>query len=345
MNKIDVRKLDYSARETLRKMVIRLHEQGHQQSTISKDLGLRAATICVWVSRYKEAGDAGLKDQTPGRKEGQHRTLTPAQEDQIKKDIVDKTPDQYKLPFALWNANAVAKYIKQCFGIDMPIRTVRLYLSRWGFTPQRPIKKAYEQQDKAVQTWLKVDYPSIVKRAKIEGAEVSWGDETGVSNAEHHPRGYAPKGKTPVFISSRAKRTRINLISTVTNQGQLRFMSYKGSMNAQVFIRFLGQLIKHAKRKVFLILDNLRVHHSKLVKEWLKGRENEIELFFLPSYSPELNPDEYLNCDLKSEMHRGAPTRTEDEMRKKVRSCLCSLQKQPERVKAYFRHPAIAYAA
>ena len=122
-------------------------------------------------------------------------------------------------------------------------------------------------------------------------------------------------------------------------------MSYKGSMNAQVLIRFLRQLIKHARRKVYLILDNLRVHHGKLVKHWLKDRGDEIELFFLPSYSPELNPDEYLNCDLKSAMNRGAPTRDEKEIRKKVRSCLYSLQKQPQRVKSYFHHPKIAYAA
>ena len=194
MEKIDVRKLNYSARETLRKTVIRLHSRGHKQSSICKDLGLRPATVCGWVSRYRELGDSGLKDKTPGRITGQHRTLNPAQESRIRRDIIDKTPDQHKLPFALWNAKAVAAYIKQCFGILMPIRTVRLYLSRWGFTPQRPIKKAYEQQDKAVQGWLKNDYPAIVKRAKIEGAEISWGDETGVSSAEHHPRGYAPIG-------------------------------------------------------------------------------------------------------------------------------------------------------
>jgi len=345
MEKIDVRKLNYSARETLRKTVIRLHEQGYKQSTICKDLGLRPATVCGWVSRYKTSGDLGLKDKAPGRTTGQHRTLSLSQESRIKQDIIDKTPDQHKLAFALWNAKAVAAYIKQCFDITMPIRTVRLYLSRWGFTPQRPIKKAYEQQDKAVQRWLETDYPAIVKRAKKEGAEISWGDETGVSSSEHRPRGYAPKGQTPVLISSKASRTRVNLISTVNNRGELRFMSYKGSMNAQVLIRFLRQLIKHASQKVYLILDNLRVHHSKKVKHWLKDRSNQIELFFLPSYSPELNPDEYLNGDLKSEMNRRAPTRSEEEMRKKVRSCLCSLQKQPERVKAYFRHPKIAYAA
>ncbi len=152
MGKIDLRKLDHSARETLRKTVIRLHRRGHQQSTICRDLGLRAATVCTWVARYRKSGSSALKDQKPGRKIGQKRKLSPAQEARIREDIIEKTPDRYKLPVALWSANAVVEYIKQCSGLQMPIRTVRLYLSRWGFTTATPLfKKAYEQQDQAVR--------------------------------------------------------------------------------------------------------------------------------------------------------------------------------------------------
>jgi transposase len=345
MNKIDVRKLDSSAREALRNTVIRLHEKGHKQAQLCRDLGLRKATVNAWVSRYKETGKAGLKDKKTGRPLGYGKTLTEAQEKRIQKDIVDRTPDQMKLNFALWNARAVGELIYQLFMIRMPVRTVRNYLLRWGFTPQRPVKRAYERQDKKVQQWLQEDYPLIVERARKEKAEISWGDETGVSSDEHYARGYAPKGKTPILVISRSKRVRVNLISTVTNQGELRFMAYKGSMTAQVMIRFMKQLITHAKRKVFLILDNLRVHHSKLVKEWVAGNADMIELFYLPSYSPELNPDEYFNCDLKAELNKRAPTRNEKQMTRKVRSVLYSLQKQPARIKSYFQHQNIAYAA
>jgi len=302
MTKIDVRKLDSLARERLRHTVIRLHKEGHKQAQLCRDLGLRKATVNAWVSRYKQSGQAGLKDKKTGRPLGYGKTLTEAQEKRIQADIVDRTPDQLTLNFALWNAKAVGELVYRYFRIRMPVRTVRNYLLRWGFTPRRPIKRAYERQDKKVQQWLHKDYPLIVEQARKENAEISWGDETGVSSDEHYARGYAPKGKTPVLVVSRSKRIRVNLISTVTNQGELRFMAYKGTMSAQVMIKFMKQLIKQTQRKAFLILDNLRVHHSKLVKKWVAENADKIALFYWPSYSPELNPDEYLNCDLKAEL-------------------------------------------
>ena len=147
----------------------------------------------------------------------------------------------------------------------MPIRTVGAYLQRWGFTPQKPLKQAYEQRPAAVQKWLKEEYVAIAQRAKQERAEIHWGDETGIRSDSQHGRSYAPQGKTPVIRLS-AKRTSINMISTVTNQGKVRFMMYKETMSAQVLITFMKQLLKGSARKIFLVVDNLRVHHAKLVK-------------------------------------------------------------------------------
>ena len=147
-------------------------------------------------------------------------------------------------------------------------------------------------QPEAVKQWLDKTYPVVHQRAQDEDAEIHWGDETGVSSQEHYPRGYAPKGKTPVLTLSHAKRERVNMISSITNQGKVQFMIYDDKFTAQVFIKFLKQLIKQSSNKVFLIVDNLRVHHAKLVSEWLKGHTEKIEVFYLPSYSPELNPDE-----------------------------------------------------
>lgn len=271
--------------------------------------------------------------------------MTAQQEERIQKDIVDKTPDQMKLSFALWNAKAVRAYIKQCFLINLPLRSVRRYLNRWGFTPQRPLKQAFEQKPEAVRKWLAIDYPAIAERAKAEGAEIYWGDETGVSSVEHYPRGYAPKGKTPVLVLSQSKRERVNLISAVNNRGAMRFMVYQETMTAQVLIRFMERLVKDAGRKVFLILDNLRVHHSKVVQAWLKEHMESIEVFFLPSYSPELNPDEFMNGDLKNRLNADAPSRGDKPLKKKVVSHLRSIQKQPHRVRSYFRAKSIAYAA
>jgi len=227
----------------------------------------------------------------------------------------------------------------------MPIRTVRSYLSRWGFTPQRPLKRAYEQQPAQVKKWLDETYPALQLRAKQENAEIHWGDETGLSSLEHYPRGYAPRGQTPVLTLSQAQRERINMISTVTNQGQVRFMLYEERFTAQVFIRFMKQLLKGSKGKLFLVLDNLRVHHAKVVKEWLADKRDKIELFFLPSYSPELNPDEYLNCDLKAKISTDRPTRKKGDMKAKMLKHMRSIQSQSKRVKQYFKHQKIAHAA
>lgn len=345
MENIDLRKLSADARKELRRVAVRLHKNGHRKSEIAEKLGLRRTTVGEWINAYEKVGSAALKEADRGRPVGTGRTLTAEQEARIKFDIVDKTPDQMKMNFALWNAQAVRALIYRHFGVDMAPRTVRSYLARWGFTPQRPLKRAYEQKPELVKKWMNEDYPAIAARAKVEDAEIHWGDETGVSSVEHYPRGYAPKGKTPVLVLSQAKRERVNLISSISNQGKLRFMLYQETFTAKVMIRFLERLIRDSKKKVFLVLDNLRVHHSRKVREWLVGKEHQIELFFLPSYSPELNPDEYLNCDLKSSISRGKPVREKGQMRTKVLSILRSLQKQPERLLSYFQAEKIRYAA
>jgi transposase len=341
--RVDVRKLTPSARQELRRVAVRLFKRGQSISAIARDLGLRRPTVSEWVGRVPQG--RSLADRPKGRAVGSGRRLTPEQEARIRRDIVDKTPDQIKLRFALWTAQAVRALIKDYFGIDLPARTVRLYLARWGFTPQRPLKRAFEQQPAAVQQWLQTTYPAIAARAKTEGAEICWGDESAVSSIEHYPRGYAPKGQTPVLVLSQSKRERINLISAITNQGTLRFMLYRETLTGKVLIQFLERLIRDSQRKVFLILDNLRVHHSRPVQAWLADHQDHIALFFLPSYSPELNPDEYLNADLKARMHAAEPVRNGDHLKRKVRSHLHSLQKQPARIRSYFKAKPIRYAA
>lgn len=340
-----MRTLTPEAREALRKLAIRMHKRSRTQLAIAEELGVRRETVGMWIRAYKAEGSKALKEPPRGRPIGTGRVLTPAQEERIKQDIIDRTPDQLKLRFALWSAQAVRALIQQYFAMDLPVRTVRKYLNRWGFTPQRPLKRAYERDPKAVDQWLSKDFPAIAARAKAEGAEIYWGDETAASSVEHYPRGYAPKGKTPVLVLSQSKRQRVNIISAISNQGAVRFMLYRETLTAQVLIRFLQRLIKDAGRKVFLVLDNLRVHHSRKVRAWLEDKTDQIELFFLPSYSPDLNPDEYLNCDLKARLSAAEPVRDGKHMRKKVLSHLRSLQKSPQRVRSYFQNENISYAA
>lgn len=344
MENVDLRSLSPDARASLKRVAIRLFKKGDSKSSIARDLGLRRGTVTEWLLSYEATGKANYQEKKRGRPTGHGRTLTPEQEAGIQKALIDHTPDQLKLSFALWSADAVKQLIYQYYLINMPIRTVRSYLSRWGFTPQRPVKKAYEQQPKAVKKWLDESYPLIKQQAQKEGAEIHWGDEAGVSSQDHYPRGYAPIGKTPTLVLAHSQRERINMISSVTNQGKLRFMIYGERFTSQVFIRFMKQLIKGADKKIFLILDNLRVHHSKLVKAWVEEHKEQIELVFLPSYSPELNPDEYLNCDLKAKIKKDRPTRKKGDMKAKMLKHLRSIQAQPKRVKSYFEHRLISYA-
>jgi len=257
---------------------------------------------------------------------------------------LDTMPDQLKLPYALWTRKAVKELIERELKIVLAITTTGDYLRSWGYSPQKPKKKAYEQNSKAVQRWLEEEYPKIKKMVKEQDAEIHWGDETGARNQNQHGRSYAPKGKTPVK-KSMAKRFSINMISTVTNQGKVEFMIYSGTMNSDRFISFLVQLIKEKEKKIFLILDNLSVHHSKPVKKWAEENKSSIELFYLPSYSPEKNPDEYLNCDLKQGLSMMPAPRNQEQLKDNVNEHMSMLKDKSDRVKLYFKHPDIQYAA
>jgi transposase len=344
MNNFDARKLNQQTQYELRKQVVRLRKKGLDNKAISEIVGLSQSHISTIWKQFERGGLEAIKPGQRGRRHGAQRELTAEQEVGIQKLLVDKTPDQLKLSFALWTRDAVRLAIKQLYGRELPLRTITDYLKRWGFTPQRPTKRAYEQNPKLVAHWHETVYPGIQARAKQEKAEIHWGDETGIQNDAYHARGFAPKGKTPV-VRLNATKSRINMISSITNRGKVRFMLYRETMSAKVLIRFMSRLIKDADRKVFLILDNLRVHHSKVVKAWLEDNKEQIEVFYLPSYSPELNPDEYLNGDLKQKIRSGLPARSEKELEKKTRSFMCTLQNRPRHVQSYFRHPKIAYAA
>jgi len=221
-------------------------------------------------------------------------------------------------------------------------------MKHWGFTPQKPMKLAYEQKPEAVKVWLIQRYPEITRRAKAENAEINWGDETGVMADDYTAKGYAPKGRTPVLrLTGSPKRTRISMMSAITNQGKVRFMMYKGKMAPQVLIKFMARLVKDSQRKIFLIVDNLRTHHSRAMAEWLAAPEIKarIELFFLPPYSPELNPDERLNSDLKGQMRSDLAHLTRSDVKRKIFSSMKMIQSHPERVKKYFEDKRVPFAA
>jgi len=344
MEKQDLRTVNDSIRDALRKRAIALLKQGEKKKELARIFGVNVNTITNWTKRYKLNGTKGLIGAKRGVKSENKKLLSTEQEKRIQNLIVDKMPDQLKLPFALWTRKAVKELIEREYGIVLAITTTGDYLRSWGFTPQKPKKKAYEQNPRAVEKWLEEDYPQIKKKARSENAEIHWGDETGIKNTSHYGRSYAPKGKTPVRRTM-GKRLSTNMISSITNQGKVEFMIYSGTMNADRFLKFLRQLIKNRERKIYLIIDNLKVHHSKIVKEWVEKNKRSIELFFLPSYSPEKNPDEYLNCDLKYGISEKPAPKTNEKLEMIVDEHMTMLQKNSSRVIKYFNHPEIKYAA
>lgn len=339
-----MRSLPRAARHERRVQVIRLRKAGLTYDEIAEQTGLSRTGVFNICKRHDERGAKALHDAPGGRQVGDKRLLTAEQEALVRRLIADKTPDQLKMSYALWTRAAVAELIEIRWGIRLQVRTVGKYLARWGFTPQKPMKKAYEQSPAAVQQWLDTDYPGIARRAKREGAEIHWGDESGLRSDDVRGRGFAPKGHTPV-IRVNHKRHGLSIISSVTNKGQMRWKIFDGALNADIFIDFLKRLVKNAPQKVFLIVDNLRVHHSRPVKAWLAQHIDAIEVFYLPSYSPELNPDEMANADIKQAVTRLAPARTKLQLVKATVSHLRSVQQQPERVRRYFLHDPVLYAA
>lgn len=346
MNKTDFRTLSSEERLASRKAAMRMLNNGVKKKEVARVFGVAPNTVTNWVKRNKEHGSKGLVDHPRGVKSEDKKLLNDKQEIQIQKMIIDTMPDQLKLDFALWTRKAVMELVEREFQIKLALTTMGDYLRKWGFSPQKPKKRAYEQSPAKVQKWLDEEYPAIEQRAKIESAEIHWGDETGVKNNCNHGRSYAPTGKTPVKLSM-SKRFSVNMISTVTNQGKVQFMIYSDTMNAQRLIEFMEHLIESSEKKIFLILDNLRVHHSKLVKEWLQKPEikSEIEVFYLPSYSPDRNPDEYLNCDLKQGISNKKSPKNKETLSQNVQNHMEMLQTCPARVIKYFNHQSIRYAA
>lgn len=342
MEKRDARSLTPQTQEEIRRQSVRLLKSGLKTQQVADQLEVSRKSVQAWKTAHKEGGMKALKAKKQGRPKGSGLVLSDEQQLKIRIIICDITPEQLKMPFALWTREAIQSLIMERFKIDMERRQIGRYLKRWGFTPQRPVKRAYERNDKAVRKWMDEEYPAIAKKAAAENAEVHWGDETGIKSNDHRGRGFAPKGKTPV-LRHKGKAESVNMISTVTNLGKLRFMIYDGSFNAQVFIRFLTRLLRSSPKKVHLIVDNLRVHHAKIVKAWVAQRLDEIELHYLPSYSPDLNPDEYLNCDLKTELAKRPERRIKGKFTKTVRSTMKKLQGLPKRIASYFRAKPLSY--
>jgi transposase len=344
MKKRDGRKLSSEAQYEIRLCAVRMVcEEGYSKKDAAVALGVSRQNVGKWVRLYEDGGLEALELGRRGRVPGQKMRLAGWQSACIVKLITDNTPDQLKMAFVLWTAPAVRDLVHERFGIMLPVRSMRRYLRRWGMTPQKPVRRSLRHDSAELARWVDVEYPRIASSAKKRGAKIYWVDETGITNHANSQRGYSRRGQTPELKQEGTKR-RINMISGITNKGDVRWMCYQSTMTQSKFILFLGRLAQSEGGAVTVITDNLPVHHGKRVAQWLKDSEYDIELEFIPSYSPEANPDEYLNRDLKKNVNAKRMPRNQKELKENVVSFMRSIQKKAGRVVQYFASRHVAFA-
>jgi transposase len=340
----DARELSDEVLEALRLRALRGCQLGLSEGEVAEILGVARETVCRWWSAYADHGVSALPQRRSGRPLGSGRLLTDAQAERLQGLLRTHQPEEVGIAAPLWTRRAVRDLIRKEYQLDLAERTVGRYLKRWGFTAKRPRRHARDQDPEEVRQWLEETYPAIAARAEQEGAEIHWGDEVGVA-ADHQPAlGYAPRGE-PATQDVPDLHLRASQISTVTNRGEVRFMTYTRTMNAALFLVFLERLLRSTTGKVFLIVDRLRAHMTPAVQAWVAARPERLEVFYLPPYAPELNPDEYLNNDLKGQVNATGLPHNKAEVRSPIQGFMRQLLHLPEHVMNYFQHPSVQYAA
>ena len=331
------------SQETKRRLIVSFlkkkrgtHKQAADLFQISK-----SGVDKIWT-RYNQKGIRGLSSKKRGVQDG--KKISGKQAAEVRELIKYKMPDQLKLPFGLWTREAVQQLMFERYGIDLSRWQVGRYLKNWGFTPQKPIARAFEQKPEKVKAWLNEEYPAIKKRALKEKAVIYFGDETGMRSDHQAGRSYAPSGKTPV-IKKTGQRFSLNMISAISNKGHLQFMLLDGRFNGDVFISFLKRMIKYSKEKIYFITDGHPAHKTKKLNEWLEENKNRIEIFFLPPYSPELNPQEYVNQDVKTNIIGKRRPINKAQMRTNVEDFMHRRKNDRKQVQKYFHVSHVRYAA
>lgn len=338
----DARRLPPEAQEHLRRQVIDAVQGGITQAEAARRYGVSREAVRLWMRRVEDGGIDALAARKRGRPRG--GTLKAHEASVIVRTLREKHPDQLRLPFYLWTREAVAQLIERKFHHELSLSTVGRYLRRWGFTSQRPSRRALEQDPERVRAWLEDEYPAIEAEARKRRALLLWGDEMGLRSDHIAGRSFAPKGKTPV-VSRPGRRFGCNMISAISNRGHMYFSVFEGGFVVAVFRDFLSRLIKQAGRTVWLIVDRHPVHRSKAIHRWIEEQKGRIRIIYMPPYAPELNPDEFLNQDVKTNAVGKRRASDKAELMANTRRHLRSTQRRPQRVRSFFQAPTVKYAS
>lgn len=340
---MDARTLEPSALHLLRRQVVQAVRGGMSQTDAAHTFRASLRAVSKWRRLDREGGLRALTLKRRGRRPGGGR-LNAKRARRIRSLIVGTLPDQLKLPFYLWTRAAVASLIAREYGIEVSLVTVGRYLRAWGLSPQKPVRRAYERNDAAIARWLTQEYPMLARQAKREHAAIYWGDEMGLRSDHVTGTSYAPVGHTPV-IRATGQRFGCTMLSAITNKGALAFMVLQGKFKAPVFAEFMKRLLKQIAGRIYLIVDGHPVHKSGKVTRFAATHSARLRLIRMPGYCPELNPDEWLNQDVKTNgLGKSRPT-NRPELMATVRSHLSRRQKQPQVITNLFREPHVRYAA
>lgn len=343
MRKTDGRKLDHQTLEVLRIRTVERVQAGESPEVLAKALGLRRSTIYNWLAMYRSGGWDALKAKPLA---GRPKKISATQLAWLYKTVVGSSPLQHRFEFALWTRQMIRILLWEQFRLKLSVTSVGRLLAQLGLTCQRPLFRASEQDDLKVKAWRQNDYPLIRGMAREAQAEILFLDESSIRSDYHSGTTWAKRGETPV-VRSTAKRAKVNMISAISPRGAMRFMVFEGKLDAQQFIEFLKRLVDRAEHPIFLIVDGHPVHKSRAVKTWLKGINSDkdvLRLFFLPPYSPELNPDELVWNHVKNHGIGRAAYSPDKQLRRLAYRRLFSLQRRPAIIRSFFRHPETQYA-
>ncbi len=339
--KIDGRKISHDKLEAIRRQAVEQVQEGKTPTEVAREMGLDSRRVFHWLACYRAGGWHALKSR---KATGRPKRLLAKQIQWIYNTVTMKLPLQMKLPFALWTRAQIAALVKREFRIKLSLVSIGRLLAQLGLTCQKPLFRAYQQNPTLVEQWHKREYPRIRSLAKRQNAEIFFEDESGVRSDFHSGTTWALKGKTPV-VKVTGARFSLNMISAISSRGALQFMVVKGGVNAAVFIQFLKLLMHGRRRPIFLIVDGHPAHRAKVVTEHVKSLEGKLQLFFLPGYSPELNPDELVWNHVKNHGIGRKIIHNVQEMRRTVVKHLRWLQRTPSLVRSFFQAPETCYAS
>lgn len=341
MKEIDGRKLKHEVLTELRRRAVTQVQNGASPEEVIRTMGFCRACIYNWLAKYRAGGWEALDARKRG---GRPKKLTGEMVAWIYKVVTGGDPRQYKFPFALWTRNAIAILIFRQYKIRLSANSVGRLLAQLGITPQKPLWKAYQQDPERVRLWLEEEYPKIVREARKKKADIWFGDESGLRSDYHAGTTWGRKGQTPVVRTTGA-RYRLNMVSAVNRKGKMRFMIKQGGLNATVICRFLDRLMIKSDRPVFLILDGHPMHKSRKVKQKVDSFKGRLHIFLLPPYSPELNPDEGVWREVKSNHLGKYGILSLADMKSKTVGILRHLAKRPDKIRALFQSETTKYAA